>query len=101
MKIVMTVPIMLKKPSGFLPIAMSLAAIAIVLVHLVVFGITHELDEGAAAHVWRLLMAGQVPIVVFFIIHGLPQAPRPALQVLALQVAAALAAVVLVWMLRL
>ena len=96
----MTVPLMLKKPSGFLPLAMWLAAIAIVLVHLAVFGVTHELDEGAAAHIWQLLMAGQAPFVAFFMIRWLPQTPRPALGVLALQAITALAVAAPVWRLH-
>ena len=96
-----TIPIVLKKPSGFLPIAMSLAALAIVLVYLATFGVTHESDEGAAAHVWQLLMVGQAPVVAFFMVRWLPRAPRPALLVLVLQVTAALVAVAPVWWLRL
>ena len=97
----MLISIMLKKPSGFLPITMSLAALAIVLVHLARFGVTHEADEGAAAHVWQLLMAGQAPMVAFFMVRWLPQAPQPALLMLALQGTAAMAAVAPVWWLRL
>ncbi|MDQ2934684.1 MAG: hypothetical protein M3R49_06835 [Chloroflexota bacterium] len=37
-------------------------------------------------------MAGQVPIVAFFAVRWLPQTPREALQVLALQTGAAFAA---------
>src|SRR5205809_7380937 len=44
----------LRQPSAFLPIAMSLAALALVLGHIALFGITHEADEGAAAHIWQL-----------------------------------------------
>lgn len=97
----MTIPILLKKPSGFLPMAMSLVALALVLVHVALFGAAREADEGAAAHLWQLLMAGQVPILAFFVIRWLPQAPRPALLTLALQVAAALAAVAPVYFLHL
>jgi len=96
-----TIPIVLKKPSGFLPIAMSLAALAIVLVYLATFGVTHESDEGTAARVWQLLMVGQAPVVAFFMVRWLPRAPRPALLVLVLQVTAALVAVAPVWWLRL
>ena len=101
MKDTMTFPIMLKKPSGYLPVAMSLAALTIVLVALALFGVTHEADEGVTAHLWQLLMAGQVPIIGFFMMRWLPQAPRPALLVLAMQIAAALAAMAPVWWLRL
>jgi hypothetical protein len=61
----MNVPSM-RQPSAFLPLAMSLAALAIVLGHAAVFGIVHEADEGTAAHLFQLLMAAQVPVVAFF-----------------------------------
>jgi hypothetical protein len=82
----------LKQPSACLPLAMSLAALALVLGHAARFGIVHEADEGTAAHIFQLLMVVQVPIVAFFAIKWLPRAPGPALRVLALQAGAALAA---------
>lgn len=97
----MTVQSMLKHPSWFLPVAMSLAALALVLVHVALFGAAREADEGAAAHLWQLLMAGQVPMLVFFIIRRLPLAPRLGLLALTLQIVAALAAIAPVYLLRL
>jgi hypothetical protein len=82
----------MKQASGLLPIAMSIAALALVLGHVAVFGVVHEADEGTAAHIWQLLMAGQTPVVVYFALRWLPQAPGKALRVLALQVVAGLAA---------
>ncbi|MFZ0915012.1 MAG: hypothetical protein WBQ76_02300 [Candidatus Korobacteraceae bacterium] len=82
----------LKQPSAFFPVAMSLAALAVVLGHVAVFGVVHEADEGTAAHLFQILMAGQVPVVAFFAIKWLLRAPRPTLRVLALQAGAALAA---------
>src|SRR5947209_20066934 len=52
----------LRQPSAFLPVAMSLVALAVVLGHVALFGAAHEADEGTAAHIWQLLMAVQVPI---------------------------------------
>ena len=83
---------LMKQPSAFLPLAMSIVALAIVLAHAAVYGVVHEADEGTPAHIFQLLMAAQVPIVVFFAIKWLPRAPRQALQVLALQAGAVLAA---------
>jgi hypothetical protein len=82
----------MKQPSAFLPVAMSLVALAMVLGHAAMFGVVHEADEGAPAHIFQLLMAGQVPVVAFFAIKWLPRTPRQALQVLALQAGAALGA---------
>jgi hypothetical protein len=87
----------LKQPTAFLPLVMSLVALGVVLGHLAIYGIVHESDEGAAAHIWQLLMAGQLPLIAFFAIKWLPLAPRQALQILALQAVAALASLVLVF----
>src|SRR6266480_7913058 len=81
-----------KRPSAFLPITMSLLAVAVVLTHIAFFGTARQPDEGTAAHLWQLLMASQLPIVAFFAIRWLPRAPRYALAVLALQAGAAIAA---------
>ena len=91
----------LEKPSAWIPLAMSFAALALVLGHVALFGAVREADEGTAAHLWQILMAGQVPIVAFFAIKWLPQIPRPALVILALQALAALAALAPVFLLNL
>ena len=81
-----------RQPSAFVPIAMSVAALVTVLYHIAMFGTAPQPDEGAAAHIWQLLMAGQVPVIAFYAINWLPQARTKALKVLALQAGAALAA---------
>ncbi len=91
----------LKRPSALIPLAMSLAALAVVLGHIAVSGTAREPDEGAAAHLWQLLMAGQIPFIAFFAITWLPRDPGPALLVLGLQLAAGLAAAAPVFLLRL
>ena len=88
-----------KQPSALIPIAMSIAALATVLYHIAIFGVARQTDEGAAAHVWQLLMAGQAPVVAFYAVKWLPRAPRTALQVLAVQVGAAVAALAPVYLL--
>jgi hypothetical protein len=90
----------LKHPSAFLPIAMSLLAVAVVVAHIALVGTARQPDEGTAAHVWQLLMAGQLPIILFFAITWLPRAPRAALPVLAFQGAAAVAALAPVYLLH-
>ena len=82
---------MIKNPSAFIPVAMSLTALALVLGHIAIYGVAREADEGATAHLWQLLMAGQMPVLAFFAIKWLPKAPRPTLGVLALQAGAVLA----------
>ncbi len=92
---------MFKRPSAFLPVVMSFSALVIVLAHVAIFGAAREADEGAAAHLWQLLMAAQFPLLVFFAIRWLPRNPKPALLVMALQAGAALAALAPVCLLKL
>ena len=64
---------------------MSVAALAVVLGNIAIFG------GGTAAHLWQLLMAGQVPVVAWFAAKWVPHSPAQALRVLALQAVAILA----------
>jgi len=88
---------LLKRPSAYVPVAMSVTALSIVLGYAAMFGIARQADEGTAAHMWQLLMAGQIPFVAFFVFKWFPTEPRRASLVLALQIGAALAAMFPVW----
>jgi len=89
----------LKKPSARTPIAMSLAALTLVLGYLAFYGIPRRGgDEGATAHTWQLLMAGQLPVIAYFVLRWLPQDPRKSAPVLLLQVVAAVAALAAVYL---
>lgn len=87
--------------SAFLPVVMSLTALTVVLCHIAIYGAAREADEGAAAHIWQILMAGQLPVLAFFAIRWLPRAPKFSLYVLAAQGGAALASVAPVFLLNL
>jgi len=89
--------LILQRPSAFLPLAMSAAALAAVIAHAAMFGTARQADEGTAAHIWQILMAGQVPVVAFFAVRWLPAEPGRAALVLLVQVGAALAAMFPVW----
>ena len=80
--------------------AMSLMAVGVVLTHITFYGTARQPDEGTAAHLWQLLMAGQLPIVIVFAAKWLPQSSRYALAVLALQAATAVAAITPVYFLH-
>ena len=99
----MTLPVSLKRPSAFLPLAMSAAALVLVLAHVAVVGVdaAHQPDEGATAHIFQLLLVAQVPFVAFFAIKWLPRAPRISLPVLALQAVAVIAALAPVYLFNL
>ena len=92
---------MMKRPSAFLPVAMSFVALATVLGHVAIFGVAREADEGTAAHVFQLLMITQLPIMMFFAIKWIRQNPRQTLLVMALQLTAAVAALAPVFALNL
>ena len=97
----MTFKSLLQKPSAFLPLALSLCALAMVLVATQLFGAGHEPDEGTPAHLFQLLMVTQAPIILFFAVKWLPQDARQASRILALQVVAALAALAPVYFMHL
>ena len=97
----MNVVATLKQPSAFVPLAMSAAAFATVVVHVSIFGVVHEADEGTAAHIFQLLLALQLPIVAFFALTRLPRIPREAAVVLTLQACAGLVALAPVYFLHL
>ena len=88
---------LLRRPSAVIPLAMSVAALATVVGYAATFGVARQADEGTAAHLWQLLMAGQIPVVAFFALKWLPTEPRRAPLVLALHLGAALAAMFPVW----
>ena len=72
----------LLRPSALVPVAMSGAALFTVVLHIALFGSAREADEGAAAHIFQLLIAGQLPIVAFFAFKWLQRAPKQAVVVL-------------------
>ncbi len=53
---------------------------------------TPSADEGTAAHLFQILLAGQAPFVAFFALKWLPRMPSEAMLVIAIQAAAALIA---------
>jgi hypothetical protein len=83
---------LMKHPSAFLPIAMSLGALGMVGLFVALHGTAPQADEGAEAHIWQLLMAGQVPFVLYFAVKWIPKIPKQGVAILAMQIGAALAA---------
>ena len=90
---------MLKQPSAFIPISMSCVALLLVVGHFLMFGVIREPDEGAAAHIFQILMVGQIPVIAFFIYRWLLKSIKNALVVISLQVIAALFAFAAVYFL--
>lgn len=90
-----------RQPSALIPMGLALTALAVVLGHVAIYGVAREADEGATAHIWQLLMVAQLPALAVFGIRWLPKAPKQALGVLAVLVAAILASVAPVYLLHL
>ncbi len=91
----------LRRPSAMIPIVMSAAALAVVLSYIAMHGAARQPDEGAATHLWQLLMAGQVPVIAWFAVRWLPSAPLRTARVVLLQFLAVLMAVAPVYLLKL
>ena len=84
-------PQLFRQPSAFVPLAMSFVALVLVLWQ-VLSGAPPSHDEGTAAHLFQLFIVGQAPFAAYFAIKWMPRQPGPAMMVLALQAAAAVAA---------
>ena len=81
----------LSKPSAYVPIIMSLAALSLLIGYVVLFGASApQQDEGTAAHIFQLLMGGQAIVVLLFVTRYVLQYPKLTLQVFALQIFAAI-----------
>ena len=72
-------------PTALLPIGLSLGALLIVILHIATFGSAAGPDEDAAAHLWQILMAVQVPALTLFVCRWFRKARRPTFHVLTLQ----------------
>jgi len=62
-----------RRLSAFLPRVMSSLALILVSSYVALFGVIHEADERAAAHIWQILMVMQIPIIAFFALKYVPQ----------------------------
>jgi len=88
---------LLKKPSALLPFVLSFAALALSLVHTAMYGSGDEVADVFSNQLFKFLLIAQIPVIVFFAIKWLPQAPGDTLRVLAMQFGAALVTIVLVF----
>jgi hypothetical protein len=79
-----------KQPSAWIPLAMSFAALAMIVIYVAIngFASSGNGDEGAPARIFQLIMLAQLPIVGYFAVRWLPKRPKQSLIVLALQAVA-------------
>ena len=83
----------IKKPSAWVPIALSLGILAMILITLVLsWPPVRQADEGIEAHLFQIWLVLEFLMVAFFALKWLPRAPRQALLILAIQIALVLAA---------
>ena len=78
-----------KKPGAWVPLALSLAMLAFIIVYIAMFGVSApnpDADEGTPAHIFQLWLVLEFFMVAFFAASWLPQEPKAALLVLALQI---------------
>jgi membrane protease YdiL (CAAX protease family) len=77
---------LLRKPSAWVPMLLSLAALALVVGFAATVGVSsRDGDEGAAARVFQVLVLAAAIGITFFALRRVPEAPQAAAPVLALQ----------------
>lgn len=79
-----------------LPLILSSLALILVLAN-IALGVPRQPDENASAHIWQLLMLGQIPFILGFLATADWRARSPAL-LLVIQLAAFGAACLPVWL---
>jgi hypothetical protein len=80
---------LLRKPSAWLPFVISLAALAFVLGYVGLFGVVDNQDphdEGGPARLFQLVMLAEAVVIAFFAVRWMPQAPKQAALIIALQI---------------
>ena len=76
---------LIRKPSAWLPMLVSLAAIGLFVGHVALVGVARQEDEGTEARIFPLLVVVDAVAIGVFAVRWLPVAPKPALSVVALQ----------------
>jgi hypothetical protein len=76
---------LIRKPAAWLPLLFSAAIAALLLTAYLRGDLRPKPDEDAYAHLFQIFLAAQIPIIAWFAIKWMPQAPRPGAIVLILQ----------------
>jgi len=87
--------------SGFIPIYLSLAALAVVVLSIILNGVTPGRDEDAFAHIYQILIAAEVPVVGFFVVRWIRTSFWLCFRILVVQAIALATALLPVWLLHL
>ncbi|MEZ2389069.1 hypothetical protein AB6813_05870 [bacterium RCC_150] len=87
----------IRHPSAWVPVAMSLAILIMIVATLISSGVSRQPDEGAAAHIFQIWLVVEVLAIAAFAVQWVPRRPKEALIVLAVQVSCALSACAPIW----
>jgi cell division protein FtsW (lipid II flippase) len=82
---------MIRRPLAWVPVAMSLAILAMVLTTIGISGAVRQEDEGTQAHIFQIWLILEVVLVTVFAVEWVPRRPKQALMVLAIQILCVLA----------
>lgn len=91
---------LLKHTTAWVPLTMSLAAFLLVIGYVSLFGNVRQEDEGAAAHIFQLLLVGQLPFIGYFAFIWLPKKPKDAFIILIIQAIAGIIALAPIFILE-
>ena len=85
--------LLIKKPSAWIPIALSLVVLMTMLISFAINGFpTRQPDEGTAAHLFQIWLVLEAILIGYFVIMWIAKEPRQAMCILGLQIAAVLVA---------
>lgn len=83
---------LLKQPTAWIPLIMSVVAFSLVVATVSFFGAVRQADEGTAAHLFQLLLVGQLPLIGYFAFKWFPRKQKDVFFVLVLQAIAGIVA---------
>lgn len=89
--------VLIRTPLAGLPIAMSALALIVVLASIALSGTARQPDEGAAAHLFQILVVGQMPLIGWFLWRRLRAHQPGTLAILAVQALSVAIALFPVW----
>ena len=92
---------LIKRPSAWLPMGMSVAILALLISVLATVGAVQQADEGAAAHLFQFWLVLESSMIVFFGFKWVPEVPREAQWIMAAQIVLALIPISIVFYLGL
>lgn len=91
---------LLRTPSAWVPIVLSVAALALIVGFVARFGVVQSEDEGTAARTFQMLLLANAAAIAYFVIRWVPKDPKPAAAIAGLQVLLAVIPVVTIILLE-